>query len=559
MAGNAHVYSTAVNPPNEGLAPTISPTAHPADHKDPAAVMQGVTEVPAGERVEEEEMPEGPTTGKYEEWAYYLYYNGDSGVGPNGYSSTLFQNLATQAGTDSITGGACDQGTCMLDFGGQKSVASVVLIANGISFGIMTLLFTTIGSCADYADWNKWILIVSTVICWGSQFGFLGISQPYQWHTAMAMYMLGFLSYGVTLVFYASIFPRLARNTQKTKDARAALDRGEIATEDYERVEMLERNRLSNISTAHSNWGYLLTLALNLSILLPLADNPLVDQYTLAFTNCYWIVCGLPWFFLQKKRPGPSLPKGESWFTIGWKQIWKALRQWKRLPYTFIYLFAFFLLADGLNTTGTVVTIVQNQHIQFSFLESTYLGLAQAATSIFSCYAFWYLQRWRLLKTKWMFAVTNVITVLIPFWGMLGLWTDKIGFHNTWEFWLYNVVFGLGQAPYYAYAQTMMSELTPPGYEGMFFGLFGITNRASSLVGPNVCSAIIDNTGNSWNAFIFLFCLCAAAALVIWFFVDMEKGRAQAIAFSIQQRGLSAEVRQEQVANVIGEQALVKA
>jgi hypothetical protein len=55
------------------------------------------------------------------------------------------------------------------------------------------------------------------------------------------------------------------------------------------------------------------------------------------------------------------------------------------------------------------------------------------------------------------------------------------------------------------------------------------------------------------------FCLCAAAALVIWFFVDMEKGRAQAIAFSIQQRGLSAEVRQEQVANVIGEQALVKA
>jgi MFS-type transporter involved in bile tolerance (Atg22 family) len=88
--------------------------------------------------------------------------------------------------------------------------------------------------------------------------------------------------------------------------------------------------------------------------------------------------------------------------------------------YTFIYLFAFFLLADGLNTTGTVVSIVQNQHIQFSFLESTYLGLAQAATSIFSCYAFWYLQRWRLLKTKWMFAVTNVITVLIPFWGMVG-------------------------------------------------------------------------------------------------------------------------------------------
>ena len=31
----------------------------------------------------------------------------------------------------------------------------------------------------------------------------------------------------------------------------------------------------------------------------------------------------------------------------------------------------------------------------------------------------------------------------------------------------YNVVFGLLQAPYYAFSQTMMAELTPPGFENM--------------------------------------------------------------------------------------------
>jgi MFS-type transporter involved in bile tolerance (Atg22 family) len=92
-----------------------------------------------------------------------------------------------------------------------------------------------------------------------------------------------------------------------------------------------------------------------------LADNPLVDNYTLAFVNCYWIILGVPWFFLQKKRSGPAIPKGSHWFTIGWKQIIMALRQYRRLPYTFIYLLAFFLLADGLNTTGSVISIVQNQ------------------------------------------------------------------------------------------------------------------------------------------------------------------------------------------------------
>ena len=90
-------------------------------------------------------------------------------------------------------------------------------------------------------------------------------------------------------------------------------------------------------------------------------------------------------------------------------------------------------------------------------------------------------------------------------------------FHNVWEFWAYNVVFGLFQAPYYAFSQTMMAELTPPGFDNMFFGLFGLSNRASSMIGPNVIQAIIDNSGDNWKGFPFLFALCTAASLVIWF------------------------------------------
>ena len=33
------------------------------------------------------------------------------------------------------------------------------------------------------------------------------------------------------------------------------------------------------------------------------------------------------------------------------------------------------------------------------------------------------------------FVVTNVVTTLIPLWGMIGIWTQKFGFHNVWEFW----------------------------------------------------------------------------------------------------------------------------
>lgn len=36
---------------------------------------------------------------------------------------------------------------------------------------------------------------------------------------------------------------------------------------------------------------------------------------------------------------------------------------------------------QGLNTTGTLVSICQNDKFSFSFLQNTYLGLAQAITS----------------------------------------------------------------------------------------------------------------------------------------------------------------------------------
>ncbi|KJA29632.1 hypothetical protein HYPSUDRAFT_125838 [Hypholoma sublateritium FD-334 SS-4] len=480
-----------------------------------------------------------PIVNRRELWAYYMYYNGDNGVGPLGFSMTLFQSLAFAAGFDPVKGpgsscSAADaSGQCVLPWaGGTKSVSSIVLISNGVSFAVMTLIFTTIGSAADYGTFGRWLLLVITCICWASQFAEMSLTTPSRWPLAMALYMIGFITYGATLVFYAALFPRLARNTLRSRTLREKFEAGDISREEYEVEESLEKNRISNISTTHSNIGYIATLCLNLSVLLPLANNPKVNNYTLVLTNAYWVVTGIWWFLFQQPRPGPPLPKGEHYITIGWKQIWAASKQYKQLPYTFVYLFAFFLLADGLNTTGTLVSICQNEKFSFSFLQNTYLGLAQAITSTMSTLGFWYFQRYFKIRTKRMFIVTNVVTVLIPLWGMIGIWTGKFGFHNVWEFWAYNVVFGLFQAPYYAFSQTMMAELTPPGFENMFFGLFGLSNRASSMIGPNVIQAIIDRSGNNWMGFPFLFALCFSASLVIWIFVDVEKGRKDATAWA---------------------------
>ena len=65
----------------------------------------------------------------------------------------------------------------------------------------------------------------------------------------MALYMIGFISYGATLVFYAAAFPRLARNTAHSRELRQKYEAGLIAREEYEVEESMEKNRISNIST----------------------------------------------------------------------------------------------------------------------------------------------------------------------------------------------------------------------------------------------------------------------------------------------------------------------
>ncbi|TDL30024.1 MFS general substrate transporter [Rickenella mellea] len=523
-----------VNPPEKSLPPEVSPTT-----TGPAADSKDIGSTTLVSYVQKDE----PVVTRRELWSYYLYYNGDNGVGPIGYSMTIFQLLATQAGFDPVAGpgSSCTasnaSGQCVLPWGsGTKSISSIVLVANGLSFAIMTAIFTTIGSAADYGNFGRWLFLAMTTICWGAQFSSMSLTSSDRWKAAMALYIIGFVSYGATLVFYAAIFPRLARNTPHAKALREKYENGEIPFEVYEREESLEKNRISNISTMHSNIGYVVTLALNLSLLIPLSGNPKVNNYVIVLTTAYWVLTGIWWYIFQEPRPGPRLPKGEHYLTIGWKQIFEAIKQYKKLPYTFTYLFAFFLLADGLNTTGTLVSICQNNKFSFSFLQNTYLGLSQAITSTISTLGFWYIQRYWKIRTKRMFVVTNVVTIFIPLWGMIGIWTDRFGFHNAWEFWAYNVVFGLFQAPYYAFSQTMMAELAPPGFDNMFFGLFGLSNRASSMIGPNVIQAIIDRSGNNWKGFPFLFALCTSASLVIWFFVDVEKGRKDAVAFAQRHR-----------------------
>jgi MFS-type transporter involved in bile tolerance (Atg22 family) len=173
-----------------------------------------------------------------------------------------------------------------------------------------------------------------------------------------------------------------------------------------------------------------------------------------------------------------------------------------------------------------VIATLQNSIVSYNTLELTYLLIVGIVAQAIGIYSFWFLQRYYHLSTKTIFNIVAFSIIILDAWGMIGIWTQRFGFHHVWEVWLYQVYYGLFVCPWYSYSQIMISEVTPRGREFLFFSLFSIIGKTSSFIGPLVSSAIIDRSGgNNSTPFYFLTGLSAASFVMLVFLVDLKKSR----------------------------------
>jgi len=344
------------------------------------------------------------------------------------------------------------------------------------------------------------------------------------------------VTWWASYVFFNAIFPKLAHDLPEVHKAREDLLNGTITKEEYEYTCSIQRSRIMNISWAWNNFGAVICLALALGALFGLHSEDSVSAnnwgYSVSLAICtgFWIIAAIPWFLWEKNRPGPPIPKGDNYLTFGYKQTWFTIKQAWQLKQTFFYLIAFFLLADGVGTSLTLISISQSQAIAFSAVKNTYFVMVQTASCLFAVYLFYYAQLYFKLRTKTMLQISNFWCVLFPLWGMIGIWTDRVGYHNEWEFWLLAALYGFGFGCQFSYGQAFMGELVPKGREYMFFSLLGIVSKGASWIGPIVSSAIADSSGNQWCAFPFIAALTFVPFVAI-FFISEEKSKIECAAY----------------------------
>jgi len=203
----------------------------------------------------------------------------------------------------------------------------------------------------------------------------------------------------------------------------------------------------------------------------------------------------------------------------------------KKLRNTFKFLAAWFLLSDSFTTISGTAILFGKTVLNMKPSALILIGIIVPSSGILGSLFWPRLQRRYGWSNLQVLLTLLVLASLIPLYGCLGfLRIFRGGFGGlTTQGEMYGlaVYFGFNFGAFNGYARAFYAEFLPPGDEARWYGLFSITDKSSSFIGPLIVGLISDLTGNIRYAFFFLVVMFWAAVPVLKS-VDVERGRRDA-------------------------------
>ena len=446
----------------------------------------------------------------------------------------LLDTLAFEAGVNPEGGGPClpanatagQEQLCRVSIlGGSVDSTAFSLYMISISVGIQALLFISLGSLADYGALRKRLMIGFAIA--GAVFAVLFVIP-----TAGTLWLAGLLTvlsnacFGVSIVFYNAFLPLLV---EAHPDMRRLEASGVTAVEELSRRSQEVSNKLSTYGFVAGYISGTLLLLVCAGIIFAMGQGSTAAmKIGIALSGVWWGgFTLLPAFFL-KERPGPPLPRGQYWFLVSWRQLFRSFLAIRRIPRTFLYLFSYFIFSDAYSTISSVAVLFGRREMHLDNTKLVIIAIVVPFSALFGNLLFLYVQRLLKVETKRMLIATLVLLALIPAYGLVGLVSDSFGLRTEAEMYALGVYYGLLLGPVQSLSRVFFAELIPPGQESEFFGLYEITDKGSSWIGPAAIAAITDSSGEIRLGLVYLL-VALVVSIPMLLFIDAAKGKEDAI------------------------------
>ncbi|HEU4638013.1 MAG TPA: MFS transporter, partial [Candidatus Binatia bacterium] len=277
-------------------------------------------------------------------------------------------------------------------------------------------------------------------------------------------------------------------------------------------------------------YGYLggaILLLLNL-LLVTNAENlgmstGLAVRLSLLSSGVWWGGFGLITFSLLRSRPSKKqLPSGKSYLSVGFSELIQTFKELKRLPYTARYLVAYLIYNDGIQTVIFAASAFLEQELfpggNPVFLLQIFLMVqfvAVVGALLFERLAY-------LLNTK------NAIIVSLLIWSGIVVYANRF-LDSVPEAWIMAATIAIVLGGSQALSRSLFSKMIPVGREAAFFGLYEVSERGTSWMGPLLFSIVIARTGSYRQALLSLVFFFVVGLILLWT-TDTNRGIKEANA-----------------------------
>ena len=426
-----------------------------------------------------------------ERWAWYMYDFGNSA-----YAAVVLLAVYSAYFKQSVVGGAVGSWYWGL--------------ALGIAMIVVALTSPFLGTIADVTrSKKKFLLIYTSLSCLFTAALYFVTSGRIV--LGMILFILAEIGYRSAQVFYNALLP-------------------EIAAPD-------EIGRVSGKGWAIGSAGGIVCLLIVL-VLMQLFPGATMTRLSFPLTAVFFAAAAAPIFLVVRRHTGTAkLPEGETYITYPIRRLGRTIRQVRSFKDFGKFLLAFLIYNDAIISIMNFAAILGGVLFGLEQIGLILFMIIVQAASIPGAYVMGRLVDRASAKRAILASLVLLFaTVIVLFFT-----------HSTLVFFILGAVAGFALTGMQSASRSFVSMLSPAKQTAEFYGLFAVTGRTSSFIGPWLFGWIaakatvwIQNSGqplvaaeqmaHRYALFVPIGFLLLGGLLLLW--VNEKRGRATALSMN---------------------------
>jgi UMF1 family MFS transporter len=392
----------------------------------------------------------------------------------------------------------------VLDLGplGAVTAKSFFPFCISLSVGLQVLLLPALGAVADYTHLKKRLM---AVFCYAGAAAtcLMVFVADGRYLLGGALFIAANVSFGASLVLYNAFLNEVALPS--------------------------ERDAVSSRGYALGYLGGGILLAINLVMVQQAAalglSRSLAVRLSFLSAGVWWGGFAVVTFRrLEARAPLGRVPAGQSILRIGVREALETLAEVRTSPQALKYLASYMAFNDGIQTVIGVASVFLAQELFVArglpADEAFLIGLILMVQFVAVAGALAFERIATVTGTKHAIALSLLAWTGVVIYAYALLATKA-------QAWAMGVVIALVLGGSQALSRSLFSQMIPPGREASFFGLYEISERGTSWIGPLLFGIVVGAT-NSYRQAILSLIVLFVGGLALLFATDTDEAVRQA-------------------------------